>query len=265
MKCPFCGAELQENARFCFFCMKQFNEKNRVPSPNYKKKRTLWICGAVIALAIVALTFWLLSQDDKKNHKDDNSIQESSDEIIATFDDFQLRATYLTGKNGLSDLWEPDAFVMTHQAKDNEGDTWQTYATDLYIDDANMQVYFCEEGIQIITAITGLTDETMDSGLQLVDCAVSSVYNYSYTNLYDFLTDRDKYPAKEIPYEEQMLISCGLPDSALKKQDKGTTPLITGNIARVDEQNSMYVEQRTRTYEGQIYYDIFILHLVLEE
>ena len=36
-KCPFCGADIEESARFCLYCMQSLTEKEQIP-PHPKKK-----------------------------------------------------------------------------------------------------------------------------------------------------------------------------------------------------------------------------------
>lgn len=57
-KCPFCKAEIEENARFCLYCMKPLVEKEII-SPARKKLRiwSLVVVGAVICS--VLLVCWL--------------------------------------------------------------------------------------------------------------------------------------------------------------------------------------------------------------
>ncbi len=56
-KCPFCKAEIEENARFCLYCMKTLNEKEII-QPNQKKKSWLpviLIGALLLALLLVAI------------------------------------------------------------------------------------------------------------------------------------------------------------------------------------------------------------------
>lgn len=57
-KCPFCKAEIEDNARFCLYCMKPLNEKEVIPPP--QKKTQWWPFAVAAALLIVLLTVILL-------------------------------------------------------------------------------------------------------------------------------------------------------------------------------------------------------------
>ena len=51
-KCPFCKADIEDNARFCLYCMKPLNEKEVIPPPQRKKP---WWLLAVVGLLLVLL------------------------------------------------------------------------------------------------------------------------------------------------------------------------------------------------------------------
>lgn len=59
-KCPVCGAELEENARFCLYCMTPLEEKQKITFPKSKRARWLVILAAVLVLALaVGGIVWL--------------------------------------------------------------------------------------------------------------------------------------------------------------------------------------------------------------
>lgn len=62
-KCPFCGAVIEENARFCLYCMKELDEKaiidEKPPFLTKRRMRLILICAA--ALLIIAALLILLS------------------------------------------------------------------------------------------------------------------------------------------------------------------------------------------------------------
>ncbi len=58
-KCPFCKAEIEDNARFCLYCMKTLEEKSVIPAAPVKSKR--WIPVAVGAAVLLALCLVLFS------------------------------------------------------------------------------------------------------------------------------------------------------------------------------------------------------------
>lgn len=70
-KCPKCGAELQENARFCLFCMTSFEEKQEIKYEIEKNKRWLFL-AAVLVLVLIFFIIFLFSINSKPN-SDNNS------------------------------------------------------------------------------------------------------------------------------------------------------------------------------------------------
>ncbi|MBE6778974.1 MAG: zinc ribbon domain-containing protein [Ruminococcaceae bacterium] len=62
-QCPRCKATVQENARFCLYCMAPFEEKTPVGT---QRRRSWWWIGAALlgAVAMIAVTLWLLWPQD---------------------------------------------------------------------------------------------------------------------------------------------------------------------------------------------------------
>ena len=54
-KCPFCKADIEDNARFCLYCMKPLNEKEIIPPPQKKPQRWPLVLAAVLLTALVAV------------------------------------------------------------------------------------------------------------------------------------------------------------------------------------------------------------------
>ncbi len=76
-KCPFCKAELEDNARFCLFCMTQLDEKTIV-SAKSKKKTMLIIIGALAALLIVLFLSFYFSGDESEPQTESSSLNDIS-------------------------------------------------------------------------------------------------------------------------------------------------------------------------------------------
>lgn len=91
MKCPFCGAELAENSKFCLYCMKSLNEKEIV---DVKKKKKWWlVLTAILLLIIISLTvcFFLRKGENEPTNNNSgvagNNEQTVSDEQVSTEND----------------------------------------------------------------------------------------------------------------------------------------------------------------------------------
>lgn len=66
-KCPFCRAEIEDTARFCLYCMKPLEEKQRIAFP--KKRRAPWgIVAIVLALCLMAGCLLLLAPENLRDN-----------------------------------------------------------------------------------------------------------------------------------------------------------------------------------------------------
>lgn len=71
-KCPFCKAEIEENARFCLYCMTPLEEKQEIKTPKDKNRRQPYcILAAVLALVIIGLC--VLTIKGSKNPQNESS------------------------------------------------------------------------------------------------------------------------------------------------------------------------------------------------
>ena len=57
-KCPFCGANIEDSAQFCLYCMQSLTEKEQIHP--YKKKKPQWIIiiVAIIAVFLILVAIW---------------------------------------------------------------------------------------------------------------------------------------------------------------------------------------------------------------
>ncbi len=82
LKCPFCGAELAENSRFCLYCMKSLNEKEIV---DVKKKKKWWLMlTAILLLIIISLTvcFFVRKGDDKPVNNNSGVVENNEQSTV---------------------------------------------------------------------------------------------------------------------------------------------------------------------------------------
>lgn len=57
-KCPFCGAELADEAQFCLYCMTTLSEKETIPPVKRRPKGWLFVLGGIALLAVVIILLW---------------------------------------------------------------------------------------------------------------------------------------------------------------------------------------------------------------
>ncbi len=74
-KCPFCKAEIEDNASFCLYCMSQLGEKKviAVTENNKKTKIPILICVTVCLCVVGVFGFYLISKKNKPPVGDSNS------------------------------------------------------------------------------------------------------------------------------------------------------------------------------------------------
>lgn len=76
-KCPFCKAEIEENARFCLYCMTSLEEKQEIAIPKEKNKRRLVVLAAVLVFVIVVFSICLALRKDSPNNTSNGASSES--------------------------------------------------------------------------------------------------------------------------------------------------------------------------------------------
>ncbi len=77
-KCPKCKAEIQEEARFCLYCMTSFEEKQTIETPKENNKRWLYIIAAVLVLVLIIIGIFLFVQKDSPNNDGNDTSANSS-------------------------------------------------------------------------------------------------------------------------------------------------------------------------------------------
>ncbi|MBR2013186.1 MAG: zinc-ribbon domain-containing protein [Clostridia bacterium] len=74
-KCPHCGAEIEENARFCLYCMTSLDEKERVVTRLYLRKRWLILSAAFFALLLIGgVLLWVLGKSEPEESKEPSDL-----------------------------------------------------------------------------------------------------------------------------------------------------------------------------------------------
>ena len=73
-KCPKCKREIQENARFCLYCMTSFEEKIPIEAPKENNRRWLYISTVTVLFVLIVLCVFLFSKkDNTPNDINDNN------------------------------------------------------------------------------------------------------------------------------------------------------------------------------------------------
>lgn len=77
-KCPKCKADIQEEARFCLYCMTSFEEKQTIETLKENNKRWLIIIAAVLAVVLVVISIVLFASKGNVSNDSNNNSNVSS-------------------------------------------------------------------------------------------------------------------------------------------------------------------------------------------
>lgn len=270
MKCPYCSAELQENARFCLYCMESFQEKTQIPSPSARKRsRKIWLAillAVVLTAAVIGVLAVGLQRDNTQNvdaasPTASNAVTTEKEEFfpINNCNDFYFDAISETERLAGQDLWNPSGLYLLNRTEQME-----VYSAPVYLPDAVFNIYFFDEGVEIFAAVTNLTEDALADGLRLSDCITAATYYGMGAKVPSFkdIVLSDPVAAGD-SYVEQLKID----DPTAQRTDEGTAASAkrtrlepeAGTWLNVPRQYLVY-ELRTRTYEGRTYYDIFLFY-----
>jgi len=86
--CPKCKSEIQEEARFCLYCMTSFEGKEAVDEIKEKGKHRIYIAAAILAIIVIALGIFILTQGKNSNTaENDTDFNSSAGENQGAYDD----------------------------------------------------------------------------------------------------------------------------------------------------------------------------------
>lgn len=261
MKCPYCGAELQENARFCLYCMKSLQDKRQIEVPRAKKKWR-WFVPIAVATAIAAALFLLLRREapaatgSASTQPSENravsavteaaSTQLSENRELPPITDpntFYFNAVSWSKKLEINALWEPASMWFPEETR---------AVVPLSMQDADCQVLFLQDGRAILAEITNLTDDTLADGQRIAACIGAAVYD----GIADLPALHADLPT--VQAERSVLDLLGIDDPA---QAGTVTAVVQCRLEPKSYgggQQYLRYELRTRSCEDGTYYDIFL-------
>ena len=278
-RCPECGAEVYDGARFCLHCMTRFDEKTEIAKPKPRPSRKRAIIAALIAAAVIAAAVLLTvaAMNDGKTPEagtpDDASAGEETGEPerselirdytleydpICTYDDFIQRVGIVSESSGLGGLWDPSAFKSVSHSDDG---MLVRYNAPVNIPDAVLSAAFYDGGKYIVLMIHDATPEYEADADALLACMANAVYN-RYTDVIDILSDGKVYPrsALDEPFFEPFTDIVRRTDAYKKDIENGaeiTTEYITFGTGTDDLFSQFYRTER-KTADATLY-DLYIL------
>ena len=120
-KCPKCKAEIQEEARFCLYCMTSFEEKQTIETPKENNKRWLIIIAAVLVLIVVGIL--LFAQKDTPNNEGNDTSTNSSISSDSDTPDSTTSSEQQNSDSQGNETSTPTSSNQTQTPSKNEGST----------------------------------------------------------------------------------------------------------------------------------------------
>ena len=123
-KCPKCKAEIQEEARFCLYCMTSFEEKQTIENKEENNKRWLIIIAAVLVLVLIVACIFLFSQKEAPtNGEIDTSSNASISSGLDTSDDNASSSGQQSSELQGNETSTPTSNNQAQSSSKNEGNT----------------------------------------------------------------------------------------------------------------------------------------------
>ena len=123
-KCPKCKAEIQEEARFCLYCMTSFEEKQTIETEEENNKRWLIIIAAVLVLVLIVACIFLFSKKEAPtNGEIDTSSTASISSGLDTSDDNASSSGQQSSELQGNETSTPTSNNQTQGSSKNEGST----------------------------------------------------------------------------------------------------------------------------------------------
>lgn len=120
-KCPKCKAEIEENSRFCLYCMTSFEEKQIIETKK-KNLRWLYIIVAVLALVLIVVGILLFAQNDSPNNEgNDTSTNSSISSDLDASNDNTTSSEQQNSESQGNETSTPTSSNQTQASSKNEG------------------------------------------------------------------------------------------------------------------------------------------------
>ena len=214
-KCPFCKAELEDNARFCLYCMAQLEEKSIIALKNRNKKLRFVLIGAILCLLITAvllicflqgnsngsdmgdsLSSLEASDENSENSVDDISIDTSVNTSVDTSVNTSVGESSDTsvdnGEENSTNMPQPLQTVVYKYRDAVVGDEWGSISVENAITIIGVEspsadgTYFIPDTIDgkrvIAIAMYAFRDENISNTVKkvIVSESVINIHNYAY-------------------------------------------------------------------------------------
>ena len=250
-KCPKCKAEIQEEARFCLYCMTSFEEKQTIKTPK-ENKRWLYIVAIVLVVMLVATGSIIFAPKDNPNVVSNDILSDSTS-----------GNSTISIENSTSSDGETESSVSENSSAIPSEVTY-VYRDAKYGDDfstsANPENAVVITGVKTISpsgeykipdtidgktvvAIMGLAfcDEDISSTVEkvFVPSTIKTIWNYAFADCYNLT---DIYFAGDSIYTESM---------AFPENSKRNGVLTIHCSANCSDRNFRYYKNSASNYDAE--------------
>jgi len=171
-KCPFCKADIEDNARFCLYCMKPLNEKEVIPPP--QKKPQWWPFVLIAVLLIALLAAILLKPEGNENPAAGQATVSQADDTTGESTDDTQGSGNVQQEDNQNTTGTPNTNQNSNtQTPPVSGDTVQTPPTS----DDTPQTPEQEQFPETPPPVTPPSEEE-DDAIEQVPPTVEAVYTY---------------------------------------------------------------------------------------
>lgn len=268
--CPVCGAQLQENARFCLHCMTSFTEKTEVPPPVIQKRggRTRVVLIAVSLLVLAGLAVGLyaaLSKSDARPSGGDagnESTAAPTENAVPTdpgraplidFETFSLAIPQTAEKLDCADCFDPTGFLDVMKSRTED---LVKYTTEAKLDGGRLDLFFRNGGAVITLILSDVPENRLGDAKRIVAAVHAAVTNH-YSEILSVLTDENTYPRFRYnePFVEFFTDLTGRTEAYSDAVKAGEAIETSGIVMETDGEDgfTVYFETRRAAAAGDLY------------
>lgn len=183
--CPKCNAPLPDMAEFCPHCMTQLIEKEYIAKPKIKKSKRIPIaCACVSVILVIALIVSSCFYVYNKKHSP-----------ICTYDNFISAVSLASDRMEIDDLWDANNFLETHYFEEHK---ITQYNTDTYLGDANLSVFFYNEGEEVYAYFTDVSNDNFDEAESILKCITQAICNSYFKDIDEVFDNEIIYPKRTL-------------------------------------------------------------------
>lgn len=272
-QCPHCGAQLQEQARFCLYCMRSLEEKPNITPKLPRSRRWLpWVIGGIVLAAAVLIFLLSPGGEEAPSQRETatpslpstvatTSVAEgTSSQSICTFEGFTDSAMYAD-----TTLWEP--FMAFNMGTTGQ---WDKFSIPVHLPDSQMNLYFYHEGVKICAILSNVRSDSLDDAAIIIDSAVDLLCHGYPTGRKNIHMSAEHMQSGKLIEAEAALANTIVPEDPRGSETDATVPwTVSRQTVTLSSEKYGYpdfeliCELRQRTWEGSLIYDIFLYFVPL--